>query len=94
MGTCYTLFIIDEFDWSYVGTSKNEIITKMKKRFPTFEIYSDVPYWIIWDIGKRFPCEENEEIYEFLKGITYDKIYYQEDNSILLKEFRRPKHRR
>lgn len=59
MGTCYTYLLYEDFDWSYSGKTKEEIIQDIKTELPVAEILATWPHYIVIDLNKNWPLGDN-----------------------------------
>lgn len=76
MGICYEVFILDEFDWNYVGWDKNKTIEQMESFFPHAELKGNSSGMLIFDIDKTWPGE-------LIGKIKMDAMSYRGDNASL-----------
>lgn len=84
MGVVYTVILYDEWDWGYVGKSRNKTIASFKKDFCSEFGYKPIllANWyehIVFDIGKIHP--DFDEIKEIIKKHSESCIYYADRNS-------------
>lgn len=74
MGTCYTVWIQDEYNWDYVLGEKHKLKKDIKKAIPHCEFVADFYGWLIFDIDKTFPFDGK------LDFIKCDHILISSDN--------------
>lgn len=84
MGIHYNLILLDEYDWNYLNTSKEQVIENFKKDF--LEINKHPAYFLaawdggmIWYVMKKTPDFYADMIYKYC-----DLAYYQKDNNLEL----------
>jgi len=76
MGIYYKLWLRDDFDWDYKGYSKDQLRKDIVKQWPISEIVADFNNWLIVDIGKTLPLEED------IVNLKYDNIMVSRDNEM------------
>ena len=74
MGTCYTLWINNEFNWNYILGEKGKLKKDIKEAIPHCELIADFDGWLIIDIGKTAPFDSR---FDF---IVCDHILVSDDN--------------
>lgn len=86
MGIHYKLILLDDFDWNYANTSKEQVIENFKKDF--LEINKHPAYFLtswdggmIWDIQKKTPDFYADMVYKYC-----DLAYYQMQQDLRLYE--------
>lgn len=89
MGTCYKLFLEDEFDWGYMDTTKDERLKEFEKAYGgccerVVEWYG----FVVYDIDKQYPYtkERKDIIAEFC-----DRAYYTTDSGTGITELELPR---
>jgi len=83
MGVEYRLMLMDEFDWNYEGSDREDAANWVIASYPDFKIESSIPYMITIDIGRR----GTEDVLSKFKSrdlIAWDAAYYQRDNHMEL----------
>lgn len=77
MGTTYTAILLDEFNWSYVGTSQGQRVEEINRylaeRGRGGEVIAVFHHGIVVDLEKDWP--ESENVKKFLLGCA-DKVIY------------------
>jgi putative cell wall-binding protein len=72
---------MDEFDWGYVGNSR-EITKKKISSHIHYSTSVDIPYMLIVDVGRDYPEKAMQKLKEI--GVMWDACYYQIDNEMEL----------
>lgn len=87
MGIERDIILMDGMDWRYVGTSKEDVMEKIKSISILYTVY-DAPYGMIaLTIGKKWPSEFIKELDS--AGITFDRMYTHCDANTELNEWKR-----
>lgn len=59
MGTCYTVMLMDEFDWQYADSQKAERLMAFEAEFPHVTKTAEWRRFAIYDFDKVYPLAEN-----------------------------------
>lgn len=71
--TDYHIILLDDFDWSYVDSSKKEVIKKINSK--GLNVLCEAYSIIIIDANRNIPSTVSEILRD--AGIHYDSLYYQ-----------------
>lgn len=55
MGICYTVLLLDEFNWEYIGFDRHDVIKQVHNVIPHAELIADAHKVIVFDIDKACP---------------------------------------
>ena len=74
MSTCYTVWLMDEFDWEYSNYTKAQMKKDILEMVPHAEFEADFNKWLIVDIDKTYPAH-------IFQDLNYDQMLVTDDNS-------------
>lgn len=81
MGVCYTLILLDDFDWGYSDTDKTKKMEELKKEYGGY-CFDIVGQWyggVVIEVDKNWPLT-NERV-ALLKKYC-DTAWYIADNAL------------
>ena len=78
MATTYRLFLLDEFDWEYVGRNRRATCEKITASPTNYSIITEATGLIVVDIHKDTP--EDALLKMRQSGLVWDAAYSQENN--------------
>lgn len=62
MGTCYTIILLDEFDWGYVDNSRENTVERINNYLKELKrggrVIAQFPHGIVVDLEKIWPWDE------------------------------------
>ena len=74
MSTCYTVWLMDEFNWEYSNYSKAQMKKDILTIVPHALFEANFNNWLVIDIDKTFPVG-------IFQDLIHDQMLVTDDNS-------------